>query len=37
MPPSAAISGTSRLDFNVLVDGAVVSTFLPSGTSYQTY
>jgi hypothetical protein len=27
----------SRQDFQVLVDGAVVDTFTPSGTSYQTY
>jgi hypothetical protein len=27
----------SRQDFQVLVDGSVVGTFTPSGTSYQTY
>ena len=27
----------SRQDFEVLVDGAVVGTFTPSGTSYQSY
>ena len=27
----------SQQDFQVLVDGSVVSTFLPSGTSYQDY
>ena len=27
----------SRQDFNVLVDGVVVGTFTPSGTSYQSY
>ena len=27
----------SRQDFQVLVDGVVVGTFTPSGTSYQTY
>ena len=27
----------SRQDFEVLVDGSVVGTFTPSGTSYQTY
>ena len=27
----------SQQDFNVLVDGKVVSTFTPSGTSYQSY
>ena len=30
-------NGTSRQDFQVLVDGAVVGTFTPSGTSYQIY
>jgi hypothetical protein len=29
--------GTSHQKFNVLVDGNVVSTFTPSGTSYQGY
>jgi hypothetical protein len=29
--------GTSRQDFDVLVDGVVVGTFTPSGTSYQAY
>ena len=29
--------GTSRQDFRVLVDGVVVGTFTPSGTSYQSY
>ena len=28
--------GTSRQDFRVLVDGVVVGTFTPSGTSYQS-
>ena len=28
-------TGTSRQDFRVLVDGVVVGTFTPSGTSYQ--
>ena len=27
----------SRQDFKVLVDGAVVGTFTPTGTSYQGY
>ncbi len=27
----------SRQDFNVLIDGSVVGTFTPSGTSYQSY
>ena len=27
----------SQQDFQVLVDGVVVGTFTPSGTSYQTY
>ena len=27
----------SRQDFNVLIDGIVVGTFTPSGTSYQSY
>jgi hypothetical protein len=27
----------SRQDFNVLVDGVVVGTFTPSGTSYQSF
>jgi hypothetical protein len=30
-------SGGSNEDFQVLVDGTVVGTFTPSGTSYQTY
>jgi hypothetical protein len=29
--------GTSRQDYQVLVDGVVVGTFLPTGTSYQAY
>ena len=29
--------GLSSEDFQVLVDGVVVATFLPQGTSYQTY
>ncbi len=29
--------GLSNQDFNLLIDGNVVSTFTPSGTSYQTY
>jgi hypothetical protein len=29
--------GVSREDFEVLVDGVVVGTFTPSGTTYQTY
>jgi hypothetical protein len=29
--------GTSREDFQVLVDGSVVGTFTPAGTSYATY
>ena len=36
-PPSAATSQASRQDFHVLVDGVVVGTFTPAGTSYQTY
>ena len=35
-PPSAAISG-SHQNFEVLVDGVVVGTFTPSGTSYQGF
>jgi hypothetical protein len=31
------VNQTSRQNFNVLVDGNVVGTFTPSGTSYQTY
>ena len=30
-------TSASQQDFNVLVDGDVVGTFTPSGTSYQTY
>ncbi len=30
-------NGTSRQDFQVLVDGAVVGTITPAGTSYQVY
>jgi hypothetical protein len=29
--------GPSHQDFEVLVDGSVVATFTPSGTSYQSY
>ena len=29
--------GTSHANFSVLIDGIVVGTFTPSGTSYQTY
>ena len=29
--------GVSRQNFNVLIDGSVVGTFTPSGTSYQSY
>ena len=29
--------GTSKENFNVLIDGSVVSTFTPTGTTYQSY
>ena len=29
--------GVSRQNFNVLIDGNIVGTFTPSGTSYQSY
>ena len=32
-----ANGGLSLQDFNVLIDGKVVATFTPSGTSYQSY
>ena len=35
-PPSAATTRPSQQDFEVLVDGVVVGTFTPSGTSYQS-
>ena len=36
-PPSAANFGTSNEQVQVLVDGTVVSTFTPAGTSYVIY
>ena len=36
-PPSGGNYQASRQDFNVLVDGVVVGTFTPAGTSYQPY